>query len=250
MNGKSSKIILLLAGFALVVAGLAALFGHFTVPVGGTVRGTGEMVSRPIQTEDFTAINISGFYHVTYRQARSSSITVEMQENLFEYLQISVENGTLIVDSRRTFRTNGANTPRLYIDAPFLEGIRIAGAVSTGDWDTINAERFSISVAGASEMTIPMEVERLDVRIAGGASLTLSGEVDTAELSAAGAADVSAGRLQTRDADISITGAGSVTIAASDNLNVSIAGAGSVRYIGDPAVTQSILGAGSVERAS
>ncbi|MCL2401162.1 MAG: DUF2807 domain-containing protein [Oscillospiraceae bacterium] len=79
----------------------------------GGVRGTGAMVSHTIETEDFRAIDINVPLSVIYRNDQSQSVTLEIQENLFEYMQVSVRNGTLFVDSSRAFNVSASNTPRL-----------------------------------------------------------------------------------------------------------------------------------------
>jgi len=243
---KMKKITLacvLLLTLALSTGCMVTSFGGFGA---NTVQGTGPMVSRDFDILNFTGINISGGYTVVYRHAQAVSVTVSMQENLFDYLNVGVRNGVLFVDSDRSFRTSSSNTPRLYVYAPMIDSVTVSGAITTNDWDTINAPSFYINVGGAATATIDMNVEELDITVAGAATLYLSGNATVANLSIAGAGTLNGENLQTRDATISLAGTGNAELAVSDNLNVSISGVGNVWYIGSPNVTQTIAGMGRV----
>ena len=66
--------------------------------------------------------------------------------------------------------------------------------------------------------------------------------------SSAPAICISAESLETKSAEVSVTGAGDARITVSDNLKVSITGAGKVEYVGNPRVQREIAGAGSIRR--
>jgi hypothetical protein len=77
--------------------------------------------------------------------------------------------------------------------------------------------------------------------------VTLDGAVDELVASMTGASDLRAESLQTKIAELSVTGAGNARIAVSDTLKVSITGAGKVEYMGNPPhIEREITGAGSI----
>jgi len=239
MKRKNIIGILILVGVVFLLSGCINL---------NTVRGTGSMVSRDFEVEDFSALNIGGGYQVTWRQGDSISVTVEMQENLFDFLQVSVQGDTLYVNSTRNFNTTSGNRPRVYVYTPYLEMVSFSGAVRGSNWDTIYGESFSFSGSGAAELNITLEVELLDIDLSGAGDITLSGNAHTVDIVASGAADISADDLQTNEVSIVLSGAGNVDIAVSDHLSVDLSGAGRVRYTGNPTIDQSISGAGRVEQ--
>ncbi|MCL2566442.1 MAG: DUF2807 domain-containing protein [Defluviitaleaceae bacterium] len=212
----------------------------------GTVAGSGEMVLRDFAPGDFNAIEISGSFSVSFTEDSAAALTVNMQENLFEHLEVDVRSNTLHVRSTRTFNTTPSNRPHISIYAPALSAISFAGAVDTVDWDHITGQSFTIDAAGAANVELSLNVENLEISIAGASDVKLTGTADTADISIAGASSVSALELFTRDAAVSIAGAGNVDIAVSEHLDASIAGAGRIRYLGDPAVSRSIAGVGTI----
>ena len=239
---RRKKIIcsLVLSGVIIMLVGCMG--------IGGGVRGTGPMTSRDFEVEDFNALNIGGAYDVIWQQSDSVSVTVEMQENLFDFLRVSVRQDTLHVDSTRSFHTSSENTPRVYIFTPYLEMVSFSGAVNAENWDTIEGESFTINGSGAANISISLEVETLDIELSGAGDFTLSGNAHTVNIIASGAAEVSADDLQTSNTNIELSGAGHIDIAVSDHLSVDISGAGHVRYTGNPTIDQSISGAGRLEQ--
>jgi len=232
--------------YCLVLVGVVILLSGC---IGG-VRGSGSMVSRDFEVEDFSALNIGGSYRVTWRQSDSVSVTVEMQENLFEYLQVSVRGDTLYIDSTRNFNTSSSNRPRVYVYTPYLEMVDFSGAVSADNWDTIEGERFFINASGAANIDITLDVEMLDLDLSGAGDLTLAGTAHIVDIIASGAADISADDLQTSETSISLSGAGSVDIAVSDHLSVDLSGAGRVRYTGTRLLIKVSLGLGELSKDS
>jgi hypothetical protein len=212
------------------------------------ITGKGEMISRSFQVDDFTGLDIGGAYLISYRNSLGISVTVEMQENLFEYLQVEVKNRKLHVSSSKSFNISGNNNrPRIYIEAPHLDAINLSGAAGTDEWDKITVESFFIDASGAANIAISLEVEQLDIKASGAAKLELDGNAGKANMSASGACKIKAGNLHTRESKINVSGASNADIACSDNLEVSASGASNVRYTGNPAVTRRVSGASSVK---
>ena len=236
-------MVVMLSGCVSVTLGPSWSHGQ-----GSSVRGTGEIISFPVETDSFSSVRVTGHYEIIYRQAQANAVRFEIHENLIELLDVRVESGSLIISSDAFFTDN--STPRVYIYAPRLDEISIAGASRLRDWDTVTTENLSLSVVGATSGDLPLDVRQLDVVVPGAVSIRLTGSADAASISMFGAGDISAGELQTQSASVNISGAGRAVIAVANTLDVSISGAGSVRYIGDPVVTQSISGAGSVRRGS
>jgi len=215
---------------------------------GNNVHGTGDKVTRDFNVGNFTGLNIAGGYVIVYRQAQESSVTVHMQENLFNYLNTTVENGVLRIYSDRNFRTTSENTPRIYVYTPELNHTVVSGLARLENWDTLHTTRLLVSVGGAVTGTLPLDVENVEINIAGSGNFELTGVADTARISLAGAGNVDASGLQTRAAWADIAGAGTIEIAVSDSLDATISGTGNIWYIGSPQVSRSVAGIGRVQQ--
>ena len=235
MNKKKLVVSLILVGVMMLLTGCIQ-----------SVRGSGEVVSRTFEIEDFNALDIRGGYHVVWRQSDNVAVTIEMQENLFEFLQVSVAGETLRVNSTRNFSTSRGNSPRIYVYTPYLEMVNFYGAVNASDWDIVQGEKFQIQGAGAINVILELEVDTIDINLSGAGNLNLSGTADSANIITAGASNVLATQLQIRDVNVELSGAGDIDVAVSDNLSVELFGAGRVRYTGNPTIARTILGVGRV----
>ena len=232
----------------LCTLSLLTLTGCFSVNFGGlaNVQGTGEIVSQDIDVANFTGINVGSAFNIIYRQAETPHITVSMQENLLSYLRAETVNGILEVSFNRTVSTTAGNTPRLYVYGPYLSSVTLSGAASAQDWDTINADSFNLVASGAVSGSIDLNVEDFTLTGSGAVAISLSGNATTANLILSGACNINAADLQTIDAVVSLSGAGSADIAVSGTLDARVSGVGVITYIGNPQVTSSVTGVGSV----
>jgi len=214
---------LLLTGVATALSGCS-----FNINPQG-VRGSGEIESRDFDVEDYTAINVSGVYEVVWQESETASVTIEMYENLFEFLEVSVQGDTLYIDSTRSINVRNNDTvPRIYLYSPSLETVSFYGALTAENWDTVHAQNFSLNVSGAASADLDLNVEVLDVDLSGAGDLDLTGNIDTANLV--------------------VSGAGNIDIDVIDYLNVTLSGVGRVRYGGNPTITRNILGVGTLEQ--
>jgi len=217
--------------FALLLMATATLVMLTGCVIGGagglnTVRGRGELVSHEIAASGFTGINIGGAYELTFRQSPEFSVTLDIQENLFEYIETSVRNNVFHITGRSGIGINtGSNTPRLIVYAPDLQYLNIRGAVSAD---------------------INVETEDLEINVSGAGSLNFSGNVDSLHINSSGVASISAFDLVAANANIRLSGVGSIEVYATDTLDVTLSGVGSVTYDGNPLVTSNRTGLGSI----
>jgi len=218
------KLITLLA----LTAVLAILLTGCTITgTGGTnaVQGQGDMVTREIDVASFSGVNISGNFQVVYRQSPQWALTAVMQENLFDYLQADASPGILNVSTTRNMQTTNANRPRLYVYAPYLTSAILSGAVDALGWDKIEGENFEISISGAADMNLVLDVERLTVDASGAVNLDLELTAQRAYFNLSGAADVNL-ELTAGYLDVIASGACEVNInGAADTFDIRGSGA-------------------------
>jgi hypothetical protein len=205
----------------LVVCLLFALAG---CDVGG-IRGNGDMVTREEKLEPFINVDAGGAFRVDWEKG-SPAISVTIDENLLQYVELEVRDRVLHIRTTRNIRPRHSIKVALTSDA--LEGVSFRGATELTAHQ-LTGSKFYLETSGASKAT-------------------LEGTVDELIANITGAGDLRAESLQTKTAKVSVTGAGDARIAVSDDLKVSITGAGKVEYIGDPHIERKITGAGSIRR--
>jgi hypothetical protein len=199
-----------------------------------TVAGKGERESYEFKVSEFNSIRVEGFCEIRYYAAFSNTVTLEVQPNLLEYYAVEVSNGELVV--RTTRRVNVSKTPVLTVSTPVLSRLTIGGACVFTAHDKITAGSFELVLGGAGRGRAELDVESLFVNMSGAGDFKLSGNADTADFNISGAGNLDALSLQTREAQISISGAGEVRISCSEKLRINADGMGTVEYSGSPSL--------------
>ena len=201
------------------------LFALAGCDIGG-IRGNGRVVSEQRKVDPFINIETGGAFRVEWNSgAPSASITVD--ENLMQYVEMEFRDNVLHVRTTRSVRPT--HSIRLTLTSNALEGASFSGA-SRLNAHQLSGPKFYLETTGAS-------------------NVTLDGAVDELVANMTGASDLRAESLQTKTAELSVTGAGDARVAVSDTLKVSITGAGKVEYIGNPPhIEREITGAGSIRK--
>ncbi len=236
-----------------IILTLAFMTGCVAVSWNGggrnSVRGEGAITSGEYEVGAYDSVDIRGLMRVVYSAEPSTKIRLDIQENIRQYITFRVENGVLIVDSDRNLVVPGLNeTPTLYIYNPGLKAMYVSGAVSIENSDTISGESFVLDIAGAGDIDMALDVKRFEADLSGAANLQLRGNAEDADISISGAGSIDALELQTKRARLALSGVGSASISCSDELDASVSAVGSLSYRGNPSVRQSISGVGSVHQ--
>ena len=199
------------------------LFALAGCDIGG-IRGNGHMVTREEKLDPFINVDTGGAFRIDWRSG-PPAVSVTTDENLMQYIEMEVRDQVLYVRTTRNIRPS--HSIRLALTSNALEGASFSGA-SQLTAHQLTGSRFYLETTGASKAT-------------------LDGAVDELVANLTGASNLRAESLQTKTANVSVTGAGNAQIAVSDSLKVSITGAGKVEYIGNPPhLEREITGAGSI----
>ena len=207
------------AALSLVALGLAAC------DVGG-IRGNGHAVTEQRSVGPFTNIDAGGAFDIEWSGGRPSG-AVTADDNLQQYIEVTTRDNVLSLRSRQSIHF--ARSLKVTITSSALEAVKLSGA-SKLIAHQVKGTKFYLETTGATKVTV-------------------DGAVDELIADMTGASNLFADSLQTKNAQISVTGAGKARIAVSDSLKASITGAGKVEYTGSPPhVERQIAGAGSIRR--
>ena len=192
----------------------------------GGVWGNGHVVTETRSVGPFSNIDARGAFRIEWHSG-APSVVVTADENLQQYIDISTHDNVLRLRTTRSIHFS--RSLKVDITSERLEAGELSGACRLVAHQ-VKGARFYIETTGATKVTV-------------------DGAVDELIADMTGASNLSAEALQTKNAQVSVTGAGRAAIAVSDSLKASITGAGRVEYFGNPAhVQREISGAGSIRR--
>ncbi len=217
----------------------------------------GDLVTENRAVDPFRRLDVNGSADVTLVAGPREGVTVETRSGGQSLVRVRSTGDTLEISSGTTRRwwnsiigSHGAGsvTPKITVTFRQLDAINLAGTVKLTA-AKIDATELRVSASGGTSVRIDdLQAQRLRLSGAGALKATLAGRVVDQDVSISGAGEVHADRLESDNAKVSVSGAGSIVINAKKTLRASISGAGSVEYYGDPEVKQSVSGVGRVKR--
>ena len=217
----------------LTVGILTACSSNFKVGNGKTVVCKGVETTKVMDAlTDFNAIVVKGAVNLDIRQAEGCSVTVEANSEAFDYLDFTVSDGTLVLDTKNHVNIK-ADKYEIRVSVPVLNSIEINGAVDggianysadskfdvvingAGDWEmkSVSVPSLKVAVNGAANLEIKyLDTDSLSLEINGAGDAELSGRADNAKFIVNGAGSIDARELQTVSVEKSIHGIGSIQL--------------------------------------
>ncbi len=216
---------------------------------GRRIRGSGHITSESRHVGNFENLDISGAINAYVTQGENSSVRIEADDNLLNYIEVRERGNTLEVFTRRGFRIRPSRHIRVYISNPSYRHFEVTGASNLYSENRIETEReLGINLTGASKADMDVKAPRVVADLTGASNIKLKGETREFRIDGSGASKVNCFDLLSEETSVDLTGAGHAEVHASVKLNVDVTGAASVRYKGNAQVSQRTSGAASVRK--
>jgi hypothetical protein len=211
------------------------------------IQGSGDIVKEDRDVSGFDRVEFSGFGRVLVTQGNQEFLTIEVDDNLLQYIDSDVVGDTLKIDFDDNIVPRPTdNTIIFELGVIDLSSIAISGAGSF-EIDELKADELDVTMSGAGKIDIDeIEATELSVVVTGAGNVNISGTVEKQEIRIGGVGDFNALDLESQETTVNISGAGDADVWAHDVLDINISGAGSVSYYGDPEISQSVSGLGSI----
>jgi len=197
------------------------------------IRGNGNITQQNFPLNNFETVSVSGDWTVEITRNGTSSVTVDADRNLFDYLDIRVDGShNLHIGFKKGYAISNAHC-KASITMPILTQLTASGSI-TGEikpFNNMSGEAMSIAISGSGDITAnDINVKNLALEISGSGDFKATGEAQTFTGSISGSGNIKAVDLETEKANISISGSGSAEVWVTDSLTADISGSGKIRY--------------------
>jgi hypothetical protein len=199
-----------------------------------SIAGDGNIVTDTLALERFENIDLGGMFNVTLTRGNNPQVIIETDSNLMELVNVQVKAGTLTISTRNDMILRPTRS-KLTITYPELTRVSIRGAGSLSSTEPVESRELTFDISGAGEIDLVVDARILRTNLSGAGDLRLEGEAGQHFVDLSGASHLQSANLITRETLISLSGAGSAEVYATDLLNASLTGVGSIRYYGSPA---------------
>jgi len=215
-----------------------------------SIRGDGNVTSNEINISDYDVIEFSGGANLVYEQKSDTTpyLRIEIDENLYPYLEVSSDNGILSIKKQRGTSISPTKF-NICTNSKGLKSISASGSIKAHVKGKLTTDEFSFKVSGSGNITCDSLITNIVTsRVSGSGNITLTGKTGTIDSSISGSGKVFASNMYADTAYCSVSGSGNFEVHAEQYLKVSVSGSGNVKYIGDPKIDQSISGSGGVHK--
>ena len=188
------------------------------------INGSGNIETREYDVSSINKVEVGGEGVLIIEQGDAEELVIETDDNLFEYVKVSVADGILTIETTydQGYDLVPTDSINYYLKLKDLEELRLPGAVSVKCDD--------------------IQLSSLDLDMSGVASVEIAGEVDILDISVGGVGTLKGRDLSTTECNISGDGNANITLRVSNKLDVVFTGIGKINYIGSPEVNKQDVG--------
>jgi hypothetical protein len=216
---------------------------------GKRVHGEGDVITQDRSVGGFDKVQSFGSFDITISGAETNSVKVEAEENLQQFIEVTVNENTLNIRQKKNYNINSPHGIKITISTPSIRALGLFGSGSITSTNRITSpDHLDIESSGSGNINYELKAESLNAHISGSGNITLEGTANDVETGINGSGSIIANELESKKCAIRISGSGNADFWAKDKLDVAISGSGNVRYKGNPEVNQHISGSGSVEK--
>jgi Putative auto-transporter adhesin, head GIN domain len=211
MSPMSIAIIVVAAVLIAAIAS-AGLLG----PMGllGTVVGSGNLTTQEEHLADFTAVTVSSGFRFAITQSSSYEITVTVDDNLVDYIQVIKTGTTLSVGFKLGYSVQSAS-PKVEITMPDLSRLELSGGAKGSATGFTSSHDFTVSASGGGTVEMGGQAVGLTIEASGGSQLDLSG-------------------FHITNAHVDMSGGSQATVNLDGRLDANLSGGSHLFYVGNP----------------
>lgn len=233
------------------------LVGCFNWKYSSSIVGTGPVVARNYDLNNFKRVKVSGSFICDVAFGKSQSVQIYAQENVFPYLNVQ-SNGQrlkigvtygggvktdlpikvkiIMVDPLDQINLSGAVSFNIHDARQESLRLRASGACNL-DAQSCVIDDVDISLSGSCEAFIALN-KLLHAKLMGASTLTYSGKAEHADISLSGSGTVNGEKALVKRMALKASGAADVQVHVSEKLDIDASGTASIIYAGNPIINQ------------
>lgn len=235
----------------LIIVITTVIFSSCVITDGQKVKGDGNITSKTYDLKNFSIVEANNDVAVYLTKGSTYQVMAETDDNLFQYLDISVQDGkTLEIKYKNNTNVRPSNETKIYITAPWLDELYISESSSLSTQGKFDQDKkLIIKIAEASSGKISVRAPILDLTASEASSLTIDGESRDVKVRASEASTVNAFDLKAENVDANASEASTAHVFGSVSLKLNASEASTLKYKGATNTTINSREASSISRA-
>lgn len=208
--------------------------------------GSGRFITKNIDAEIFTEVDISGPYQVEIKKGNNYSVQLETDDNLMKLTDVSVRNKKLVA------RIDGHSYRnahfKLVITAPEIQIIKGSASADFDSGELTSKDKIEIRLSSSASFNGNADAPEIELRTSSAGRIGIQGRTRKLLAEASSGSHIDAGNLLSETTTAKASSGSSVSVYASVKLDASASSGGNVQYRGNAAVDQHESSGGNVEK--
>ena len=152
------------------------------------ILGNGNITKKELPLANFSGIDVSRGFNLYLSHNDSEKVTIEIDENLHEYVKAEVNSGTLIISAHTRIRN--ITKMNVYVSAKNIENIILKGGGNLIGENSIITDKIKIDVGGGGKLDMKLNTQELLLEMNGGGNGVLEGEITKNSIHFVGGGDL------------------------------------------------------------
>lgn len=211
------------------------------------LEGNGVLSVEERGITNFTSIYSNSTFDVDVIKSSETSVAVEADENLQQYIKTYVKNGNLTIETDQDRCISSSNRIKVTVKCPLVETVVLTG---TGDVSLFDfaADYFNVTLSGTGDILLSRLVvsKSLEVNLTGSGNINIDGKSVSAHYYLSGSGDIMAKSMYVSSCKAVLSGTGDIFASVNDTFEIILSGTGYVYYYGNPTVNQRVTGTGKI----
>jgi hypothetical protein len=215
-----------------------------------TITGNGNLKTETRQASGYNAISSAGSMNVQIAYGNTSNITVEADENLLPYIETTVENGKLIIKTKKGYNLKTKHKMVVNVSLTKLTSLSLSGSGNvSGDGAFSNPGKTDISISGSGNIKLGFDnFSELNTSISGSGNIDLRGKnCNNITATISGSGNIDCSNVQVNDVFAKVSGSGNIKVNTTKSIDAKVSGSGNVFYKGNPtSIVSKASGSGKI----
>jgi hypothetical protein len=228
-------------------AGLVLTSCNWTVDLGNSITGSGNIVKETRKLDSFTKVEVKTGIDCEILQANNFEVVVEADDNVIKEIKTRVENGTLILES--DFGNYRNATRKVTVTMPKIDNLESTSGATLKSLNTLTATKVYLKSSSGSEMNVTVESDTISLETSSGSEQNIKGKALKLYATSSSGSSINANELLANDVSAQSTSGSSIEVHSILNIDGKASSGSSINYKGNPKiVNKEESSGGSVSR--
>jgi len=210
------------------------------------IKGNNRITREARNIGDFTNLSCYGDFVVLVYKTQSSSLHIDADDNLLQYIETFIQGSTLIIQTQDNRCIRSSKPIIITVTSPNIIELKLAGS-GIIYCDSLNSSELKYTLDGSGIIdSRGLTTDFFEVNLSGSGDIKLDGFATQTDFSISGSGNIRAINLEQDKCYANISGSGNIFTFVNDRLDVLITGSGSVFYKGSPLIDSKVTGSGRV----